>query len=142
MHLLRSLRRPAVLAAVTAVTMLAVISGCEDITPTGPLRAADVATVEITGSALLPGNSRALQLVPGATYRPTAVVRDRAGHANPRYPVDWASSKPAVFTVDSTGMVTARQAGEGVLTATARESVVVDSLHVFVVVATLTGGSR
>jgi hypothetical protein len=129
MPLRRQRRRTTVLAASIAFTTFASVSTCAD-SPTGPRRPEEVVSVTITGPAIGGGIPRGLQVTPGTSAQMTAEVRDQTGHLNREYPVEWASSNPAIFTVDSTGLVWGRAPGQGTLTATAKGTTVSGTIPV------------
>ncbi|HYD53324.1 MAG TPA: hypothetical protein VEA99_11875 [Gemmatimonadaceae bacterium] len=112
-----------------SVAVLALLVACDEVAPTEPLRPEDVVGVTIRGWSGGGSTPPTLQMAPGTTVHLTADVRDRSGNVDPRYPVDWSSSTAAI-TVDSAGFVTARVAGLGTVTATARGTTVSASVQI------------
>ena len=98
-----------------ALLLLVPIVGCDD----EPVEPEPVpTTVEITPDMVE-------LLSSGATTGLNAVVRDQDGRAMPNASVTWASSDPAVFTIEGNGLiatVTAVANGEATVTATAGQA--------------------
>lgn len=79
-----------------------------------------------TVSALLLSSPHTV-LAPGATLQLAAEARDRLGSPVATPPITWASSDPAVLSVDGTGLVTAHT--EGTATVSVRAGPIADSVQ-------------
>src|SRR2546426_10550333 len=97
----------------TLLLAAALLTGiaCND-PPTGPAPPAGRPTVWSVTVAPSPDT-----LLVGSTLQLTATTKDSAGNVLTGRPVTWASSKRAVATVSSTGLVTAVAAGHATITA-------------------------
>lgn len=99
--------------------VLAVGEGTATIEATSRGQTASVTIISLVPVASVSLDPPGATLAPGTTLQVNAVVRDAAGNALVR-DVAWASSNPAIASVDASGSLTALAPGTVTLTATAR----------------------
>ena len=111
---------PAIATVDATGLVTAQANGTATVTATAGTLADSVAvTVEqqVASVSLVPLDNHSLDAI-GATVQLQAIARDANGH-NAAVEFDWASSDPAIATVDATGLVTAQANGTVTVTATA-----------------------